>query len=106
MKKKILPKSAKPCRGLMNSSLSIPIQPIKPLKSPENIPINFSITNFAATRTNTNLPTRKLRAIGFFGSMPTKERSEEHTSELQSPMYLVCRLLLEKKKTDKKKTAR
>src|SRR5437762_7869815 len=27
-------------------------------------------------------------------------RSEEHTSELQSPMYLVCRLLLEKKNTD------
>src|SRR5437879_10436361 len=27
-----------------------------------------------------------------------KSRSEEHTSELQSPMYLVCRLLLEKKK--------
>src|SRR3970040_3033246 len=25
------------------------------------------------------------------------DRSEEHTSELQSPMYLVCRLLLEKK---------
>src|SRR5437762_10212621 len=31
-----------------------------------------------------------------FESVP--ERSEEHTSELQSPMYLVCRLLLEKKK--------
>src|SRR5437764_3018493 len=29
-------------------------------------------------------------------------RSEEHTSELQSPMYLVCRLLLEKKKTQVK----
>src|SRR5437762_5668075 len=29
------------------------------------------------------------------------ERSEEHTSELQSPMYLVCRLLLEKKKKKK-----
>src|SRR5215210_9444539 len=28
-------------------------------------------------------------------------RSEEHTSELQSPMYLVCRLLLEKKKKKK-----
>src|SRR5437764_5912695 len=27
-----------------------------------------------------------------------EQRSEEHTSELQSPMYLVCRLLLEKKK--------
>src|SRR5437762_14349802 len=31
-------------------------------------------------------------------------RSEEHTSELQSPMYLVCRLLLEKKKKIKKTT--
>src|SRR3712207_7177772 len=28
-------------------------------------------------------------------------RSEEHTSELQSRQYLVCRLLLEKKKKDK-----
>src|SRR6202011_5486100 len=28
-----------------------------------------------------------------------ESRSEEHTSELQSPMYLVCRLLLEKKTT-------
>src|SRR5437764_15449985 len=31
-------------------------------------------------------------------------RSEEHTSELQSPMYLVCRLLLEKKKKNKQNT--
>src|SRR5437879_10653914 len=30
------------------------------------------------------------------------KRSEEHTSELQSPMYLVCRLLLEKKKKKNK----
>src|SRR3712207_8212877 len=29
------------------------------------------------------------------------DRSEEHTSELQSRQYLVCRLLLEKKKTRK-----
>src|SRR3712207_8187113 len=29
-----------------------------------------------------------------------KPRSEEHTSELQSRQYLVCRLLLEKKKTN------
>src|SRR5256885_8003675 len=29
-----------------------------------------------------------------------KQRSEEHTSELQSPCNLVCRLLLEKKKTN------
>ena len=31
----------------------------------------------------------------------TGTRSEEHTSELQSPDHLVCRLLLEKKKTTK-----
>src|SRR5258708_27720589 len=31
-------------------------------------------------------------------------RSEEHTSELQSPDHLVCRLLLEKKKQDKSPT--
>src|SRR3989441_5391848 len=32
-------------------------------------------------------------------------RSEEHTSELQSLAYLVCRLLLEKKKEDESQTA-
>src|SRR5437764_6837511 len=33
-------------------------------------------------------------------------RSEEHTSELQSPMYLVCRLLLEKKKALRRRDRR
>src|SRR3712207_7811978 len=32
-------------------------------------------------------------------ALSTAPRSEEHTSELQSRQYLVCRLLLEKKKT-------
>src|SRR2546422_4621216 len=35
---------------------------------------------------------------------PTCPRSEEHTSELQSRLHLVCRLLLEKKKKQKKHT--
>src|SRR5258708_21177701 len=36
---------------------------------------------------------------GAFGDKPSfRNRSEEHTSELQSPDHLVCRLLLEKKK--------
>src|SRR2546422_4661749 len=37
------------------------------------------------------------------GKLPTDAavRSEEHTSELQSRLHLVCRLLLEKKKTKK-----
>src|SRR5258708_17758403 len=34
------------------------------------------------------------------------DRSEEHTSELQSPDHLVCRLLLEKKKTSRKRKTR
>src|SRR2546426_2561574 len=36
-------------------------------------------------------------------SHPTRRRSEEHTSELQSPCNLVCRLLLEKKKKKRAK---
>src|SRR5687768_17926014 len=41
-------------------------------------------------------------AEGQAGPLPAEPRSEEHTSELQSRLHLVCRLLLEKKK--KKKT--
>src|SRR3712207_7697087 len=33
---------------------------------------------------------------------PSRFRSEEHTSELQSRQYLVCRLLLEKKKSSRR----
>src|SRR5256885_5684407 len=39
-----------------------------------------------------------LKATIFAVSIPELKRSEEHTSELQSPCNLVCRLLLEKKK--------
>src|SRR5258707_10897238 len=35
------------------------------------------------------------------GAGPTAARSEEHTSELQSRQYLVCRLLLEKKRLNR-----
>src|SRR5256886_10345233 len=44
---------------------------------------------------------RKPLAVSF-SSMPRPERSEEHTSELQSQSNLVCRLLLEKKKTNRR----
>src|SRR5256885_5391793 len=42
---------------------------------------------------------RRSASMDFEYSPKTKDRSEEHTSELQSPCNLVCRLLLEKKKT-------
>src|SRR5947209_11235458 len=38
-------------------------------------------------------------AASFLAADELAQRSEEHTSELQSRQYLVCRLLLEKKKT-------
>src|SRR5690348_18151813 len=41
------------------------------------------------------------RLAGLLGQRDAGDRSEEHTSELQSPVHLVCRLLLEKKKKKK-----
>src|SRR3712207_7189657 len=49
----------------------------------------------------TNLPARRPNDDDLRRYLPgvEPERSEEHTSELQSRQYLVCRLLLEKKNT-------
>src|SRR5436189_6415974 len=52
-------------------------------------------TLFRSISSNIHAP-KSPKNIGQAGR--TTRRSEEHTSELQSPMYLVCRLLLEKKK--------
>src|SRR5690348_17869016 len=49
------------------------------------------VVNFAHAREHGNISTE----------FHTATRSEEHTSELQSPVHLVCRLLLEKKKKKK-----
>src|ERR1039457_785908 len=49
--------------------------------------------------TNQAGTTYRIRAFGTCSS-----RSEEHTSELQSPCNLVCRLLLEKKKQERRHT--
>src|SRR3712207_8268716 len=43
-------------------------------------------------------PARQRRDCPDGAGRPDDRRSEEHTSELQSRQYLVCRLLLEKKK--------
>src|SRR2546422_3514382 len=48
------------------------------------------------------IPTPTSTASRKEARVPTRKRSEEHTSELQSRLHLVCRLLLEKKK--KKRT--
>src|SRR5437763_16678982 len=56
----------------------------------------YSLARSPEGRCNGRWRTRLLRASVLRAQRPA--RSEEHTSELQSPMYLVCRLLLEKKK--------
>src|SRR3712207_6862358 len=53
---------------------------------------NESMRRSIVTRTLFSCPEYVLTTYHFF------KRSEEHTSELQSRQYLVCRLLLEKKK--------
>src|SRR3712207_6894603 len=61
--------------GLLNNSSGVPSSTI----FPPSIKITLSATSFA-------------------NPISCVTRSEEHTSELQSRQYLVCRLLLEKKK--------
>src|SRR5258708_15079690 len=45
---------------------------------------------------------RRSISLEVWGPLSNEMRSEEHTSELQSPDHLVCRLLLEKKKKSHK----
>src|SRR5256885_10448733 len=76
------------------------------------IPINFSDIDdpaeFILENTHNRGVDATIDAVGFEAKGSAVEtvlttlkieRSEEHTSELQSPCNLVCRLLLEKKKT-------
>src|SRR5690348_17907906 len=52
----------------------------------------------AAPGLDQSCPGGDAHRAGDAGNDPYCGRSEEHTSELQSPVHLVCRLLLEKKK--------
>src|SRR2546426_3995502 len=67
-----------------------------PQKIEERFEIQFDQETMSATITSLrrNLYITSLSA----GQVGPAQRSEEHTSELQSPCNLVCRLLLEKKK--------
>src|SRR2546426_3412409 len=59
-------------------------------------------TLFRSTESELRFLQEVFRLVGQFLSHSWR-RSEEHTSELQSPCNLVCRLLLEKKKKHKKR---
>src|SRR5437867_5560504 len=70
-----------PYTTLFRSTISAATSPISSETSPEGFAIRYAPDSSSDVRT----------------AFP---RSEEHTSELQSPYDLVCRLLLEKKKTN------
>src|SRR2546422_7160471 len=68
----------------------------------------FPYTTLFRSRENAAPPDRRRHGLGKVGvhqhhhhQPPVPLRSEEHTSELQSRLHLVCRLLLEKKKKEK-----
>src|SRR5258708_28823135 len=61
----------------------------------------FPYTTLFRSRNGATLTMRVAGSSRLASLMPSRfgmDRSEEHTSELQSPDHLVCRLLLEKKK--------
>src|SRR5258708_25271878 len=71
--------------------------PISRVGEPRFGALDFLRQRLVALRKLHLLPAPQLLAQSLVASGPS--RSEEHTSELQSPDHLVCRLLLEKKNT-------
>src|SRR5258708_29777539 len=67
-------------------------------------PMSKSLRWSAATRIPPPRWRRNTASRTTPANCPKASRSEEHTSELQSPDHLVCRLLLEKKKDDERET--
>src|SRR5258708_22050966 len=66
------------------------------------VTIGLTLAFFATSFTDTGYGYRAaVQAEAAATSACTAARSEEHTSELQSPDHLVCRLLLEKKKNQR-----
>src|SRR3712207_8887252 len=91
-----------PSRRAVGRSGSLPALVVHaPLASPppfdRSCPRRPGPASFPLARPALPLPSRFLSPSSAPSSRYTLLRSEEHTSELQSRQYLVCRLLLEKK---------
>src|SRR3712207_8561961 len=74
---------------------ALPISPTSKANAPRSSTStrHTATPSYAASHLKPPASARSLRS-----APPRRSRSEEHTSELQSRQYLVCRLLLEKKK--------
>src|SRR2546430_8850858 len=76
---------------------------VRVAQQPEIRNVRVPDVSFARQNAGADTVERRVKTIGedrrMIGLAVTVARSEEHTSELQSQSNLVCRLLLEKKKT-------
>src|SRR2546430_4290320 len=72
------------------------LRPRVEIRSRSTTTVDCGLSIFRSVSMNQNLPLSR----AFASTACTTSRSEEHTSELQSQSNLVCRLLLEKKKTN------
>src|ERR1039458_10802529 len=96
---------AEPCIGTKDTACvdSCPVDCIHPKKDSDKFATEemLYIDPVECIDCGACVPVCPVSAIFALDDLPEKwkERSEEHTSELQSLRHLVCRLLLEKKKT-------
>src|SRR5689334_24015872 len=84
--------------------------PIYPLSLHDALPISADSMPRCVSRNSRRMSQRRSSQVATHAccaitqathfALASSRRSEEHTSELQSQLQLVCRLLLEKKKTD------
>src|SRR5690348_7371950 len=94
-----------PGEGLLPVTQAFALKPV--IDKPGTVALHFDIAAhyyLYRDRIHAKVSTPGITAGALQTPPGTREhRSEEHTSELQSPVHLVCRLLLEKKKNNKKK---
>src|SRR5438876_12182055 len=69
-----------------------------PFLAPPSIRVTATYPGASAVAVEQSVATPIEQEVNGVDKMIYMQRSEEHTSELQSPVHLVCRLLLEKKK--------
>src|SRR5690348_17894526 len=84
------------CSSDLTSSLGDPTSITKSGHSATNCSFSRWLNSSSRERRTQAASGERMAPLG--RRNPVLERSEEHTSELQSPVHLVCRLLLEKKK--------
>src|SRR3712207_7449514 len=78
------------------------LQGLPPVEHPPGRPLVLAVAGLRRIWSDVSPPVRgdkRCSNVAPAVDRSTGRRSEEHTSELQSRQYLVCRLLLEKKKT-------